>query len=162
MAVALGAPDSAGAVAIVADAPAVVTARTFNNAAAGTFGQFLPGLDAGAAVPAGASGMVSQIKSTDAFRTNVGFTNFSDAPCDATVTLHGADGGQLGSPVAVTGIPAGGWKQVNRIFQVAGAGECPIGYAVVTPVTPGCLVWAYGSVVDNSSGDPTTIPVSVE
>ncbi|PWB73876.1 MAG: hypothetical protein C3F15_08750 [Holophagae bacterium] len=162
VAVLLGAPDSAGAVAIVADRPAVVTARTFNNAATGTFGQYLPGLNASAAIAEGSLGLVSQIKSTDAFRTNVGFTNYSDAPCDVTVTLHGADGGELGNPVTVSGIPAGGWKQVNRVFQAAGVSECPIGYAVVTPVTPGCLVWAYASVVDNGSGDPTTIPVATD
>ena len=155
----LGAPNSSGAVAIVADAPAVVTARTFNNAATGTFGQYLPGLSVSSAIDAGVSGIVSQVKSTDAFRTNIGFTNFSDAPCDVVITLHGADGAQLGSPVTVTAIPAGGWKQVNRVFQAAGVAQCPIGYAVVTPVTPGCLVWAYGSVVDNGSGDPTTVPV---
>jgi len=149
-------------VAITADGPVVATARTFNNAATGTFGQYLPGLDASSAIAAGSSGLVSQIKSTEAFRTNVGFTNYSDAPCDVVVTLHGADGGELGNPVTVSGIPAGGWKQVNRVFQAAGVSECPIGYAVVSPVTPGCLVWAYASVVDNGSGDPTTIPVSVE
>jgi hypothetical protein len=162
VAVLLGAPNSAGAVAVVADGPAVVTARTFNNAATGTFGQFLPGLDAIAAIAAGGSGIVSQIKSTDAFRTNIGFTNYSGAACDVVITLHGADGGQLGSPVSVTGIPAGGWQQVNRVFQAAGVSQCPIGYAVVTPVTPGCAVWAYGSVVDNGSGDPTTIPVAAD
>ena len=61
--------------------------------------------------------------------------------------------------MSVTGIPAGRWTQVNRVFQAAGVSQCPIGYAVVTPVTPGCLVWAYASVVDNGSGDPTTIPM---
>jgi hypothetical protein len=162
VAVLLGAPSSAGAVAIAADGPAVVTARTFNNAATGTFGQFLPGIDESAAIVAGEDGVVSQIKSTSAFRTNIGFTNFSGAACDVIVTLHGSDGGQLGNPVTVSDIPAGGWKQVNRIFQVAGAGECPIGYAVVTPVTPGCTVWAYASVVDNGSGDPTTVPLSAD
>jgi len=160
----LGAPDSSGAVAIVADGPAVVTARTFNDAPEGTFGQFLPGVGAGSALSADGNqtGVLYQIKSTDAFRTNIGFTNFSDAPCDVVVTLHGADGGELGSPVSVTGIPAGRWRQVNRIFQAAGVAECPIGYAVVRPVTPGCLVWAYASVVDNGSGDPTTIPMDVD
>jgi hypothetical protein len=142
----------------------VVTARTFNDAATGTFGQYLPGVGAGSALSADGNqtGVLNQIKSTDAFRTNIGFTNFSAAACDAVVTLHGADGSQLGSPVSVTGIPAGRWRQVNRIFQAAGVAECPIGYAVVRPVTPGCLVWAYASVVDNGSGDPTTIPMDVD
>jgi len=26
-------------------------------------------------------------------------------------------------------------------------------------VTTGAAIWAYGSVVDNTTGDPTTIPV---
>lgn len=158
----LGVPDSAGAVAVAADAPVVVTARTFNNAATGTFGQFLPGLGSDAAIGEGAAGVLSQIKRTSGFRTNIGFTNYTFVDCSARVRLYGSDGGQLGSDVVVSGIPAGGWKQRNRIFQAAGVDQCPVGYAVVTVETPGCELWAYASVVDNGSGDPTTVPVTAE
>ncbi len=157
----LGAPDTAGAVAVTADGPLVVTARTFNDAATGSFGQFIPGLGISAWVDRNSPAVLTQIKRTDDFRTNVGFTNYSDAACDVEITLHGADGAQLGSPVTVTDIPPGGWKQQNRIFREAGVAECEVGYAFVGVLTEGCGVWAYASVVDNGSGDPTTIPVTV-
>jgi hypothetical protein len=158
----LGAPDTSGAAAIDSDVPLVVTARTFNDAPDGTFGQFLPGLGAGATFGQGGRGVLSQIKRTDDFRTNIGFTNYGDTTCTARVKLFGSDGVPKGNDVVVTEIPAGGWKQQNRVFQAAGVAECPVGYAVVSVDTAGCRVWAYASVVDNGSGDPTTIPVGVE
>lgn len=157
----LGAPDSAGAVAITADGPLVVTARTFNDADAGTFGQFIPGLGPSASVGPGSPAVLPQIKRNDDFRTNVGFTNYSDVPCDVTVRLVDASGQQLGSSVMVSDIPPGGWKQQNRIFREAGVSECELGYAAISVETEGCGVWAYASVVDNGSGDPTTIPATV-
>ncbi len=36
------------------------------------------------------------------------------------------------------------------------------GAALPEVLTGGCEVWAYASVVDNGSGDPTTVPVVVE
>lgn len=44
----------------------------------------------------------------------------------------------------------------------AGVGQCPIGYATVEVRTAGGLIWTYGSVVDNGTGDPTTILPFVE
>jgi hypothetical protein len=157
----LGAPDSAGAVYITADEPLVVTARTFNDADAGTFGQFLPGLGTAASFWAETPAVLTQIKRTDDFRTNVGFTNYGQVACDVEVTLYGSDGTQLGSPVMVTDIPPGGWKQQNRIFREAGVDECQVGWASLSVENQACGVWAYASVVDNGSGDPTTIPVTI-
>jgi hypothetical protein len=158
----LGAPDSAGAVGIASERPLVVTARTFNDVPGGTFGQFLPGLEVDHAIGEGRPGVVSQIKRSEAYRTNIGFTNYGEQPCAARIRLFGGDGTQQGSEVIVTDVPAGGWKQQNRVFQEAGVSGCPICYAVVEVVTAGCEMWAYGSVVDNGTGDPTTIPVAVE
>jgi hypothetical protein len=61
----------------------------------------------------------------------------------------------------VSNIPPGGWAQQNRIFREAGVDECELGYAAISVETEGCGVWAYASVVDNGSGDPTTIPTTV-
>ncbi len=158
----LGVSDSSGAAAIAAEGPLVVTARTFNDTPEGTYGQFLPGLGSETAFGRDGAGVLSQIKRTADFRTNIGFTNFSEAPCDARILLYGSDGVQMGSEVHVWSIPAGGWKQKDRVFQAAGVAECELGYAVVTVDTPGCELWSYASVVDNHSGDPTTIPVIVQ
>jgi hypothetical protein len=47
------------------------------------------------------------------------------------------------------------------VFDKAGVGATSLGFAIVEILTGGCDVWAYASVVDNGSGDPTTIPVVV-
>jgi len=155
-----GAPGSAGAVDVNADGSLVVTARTYNDSPDGTFGQFLPGLGVSAALTPGMDGYLSQLKSTDDFRTNIGFTNYGDTECTIRIFLYDDQGERKG--VLHSNVPAGGWTQVNRVFEVSGVGSCPLGYAVVEVLTGGCEVWAYASVVDNGSGDPTTVPVMVE
>jgi len=153
-------PNSAGAVDVVSDGPMVVTARTFNDSPDGTFGQFLPGLGENSALGPGADGNLSQLKSTDDFRTNIGFTNYGENDCTVRVFLHDESGVRKGQLHAT--VPGGGWTQINRVFESAGVSECPLGYAVVEVLTGGCRIWAYASVVDNGSGDPTTVPVVVE
>jgi len=154
-----GLPDTAGAVEVAANVPLVVTARTFNDAPEGTFGQFLPGVDESGTLSSGSTGIISQLESSESFRTNIGFTNFSGADCTVRVRLMAADGSQLGAKFV--SVPSGGWAQQNRIFADTGAGAVAPGYALVDVMTGGCRVWAYGSVVDNGSGDPTTVPVVV-
>lgn len=151
------APDSAGAVEVVADGDLLVTARTFNDSPSGTFGQFLPGLDVSAALASGEAGFLSQLKSTDVFRTNIGFTNYGDAECTTRIRLYDHQGFE--QKIMYSTVPPGGWTQQNRVFERAGVAPIPLGYAVVEVLTPGCEVWTYASVVDNTSGDPTTVPV---
>jgi len=154
-----GVPNSAGAVDVDADGSLVVTARTFNESSDGTFGQFLPGFGASAALTPGMDGYLSQLKSTDDFRTNIGFTNYGGSECTVRLFLYDDQGVQKG--VLYSSVPAGGWTQVNRVFEASGVGNCPLGYAVARVLTAGCEVWAYASVVDNGSGDPTTVPVVI-
>ena len=153
--------DSSGAIKIDSSQPLVVTARTYNASASGTYGQFLPGVDESDALAYGQSGVISQLAKNADFRTNIGFVNLGEASCQVRVTLRSSAGAAVGSQRTVT-VPATGWKQDNDIFQAANAGTHANAYATVEVVTPGCEVWGYGSVVDNRSGDPTTIPMQVE
>ena len=153
--------DSSGAIKIDSSQPLVVTARTYNASASGTYGQFLPGVDEGDALAYGQSGVISQLAKNADFRTNIGFVNLGEASCQVRVTLRSSAGAAVGSQRTVT-VPATGWKQDNDIFQAANAGTHANAYATVEVLTPGCDVWGYGSVVDNRSGDPTTIPMQVE
>jgi hypothetical protein len=73
------------------------------------------------------------------------------------VALFDADGS------LVTGhtreIPAQQTLQLNRPFhKLGGRDDVASGYAVVT-VLSGQDVYAYGSVIDNTTGDPTAIPM---
>ena len=67
------------------------------------------------------------------------------------------DGG--GHPPLAVG--PGAWQQVNDIVGAAGAAGLDIGYATVELTSTVGEVWAYASVVDNASGDATTIPILV-
>ena len=153
--------DSSGAIKVDSSQTLVVTARTYNASASGTYGQFLPGVEESDALASDQTGVISQLTKNDNFRTNIGFVNLGSSSCQVRVTLRSSAGSAVGSQRTVT-VPADGWKQDNDIFQAAGAGTHANAYATVEVVTSGCEVWGYGSVVDNRSGDPTTIPMRVE
>ena len=74
--------------------------------------------------------------------------------------VYGASGGQLGATPTLA-VLAGRWAQLNDLFAMAAAGSQTVAYATVTPATTGCQVWAYGSLIDNVTGDPTTVPMVV-
>lgn len=153
--------DSSGAVKVDSAQPLIVTARTYNASTSGTFGQFLPGVDESEALAPGQTGVISQLAKTADFRTNVGFVNLGASTCQARVTLRDTSGSAIGSQRTVS-VPATGWKQDNDTFSNAGAGTRPNAYATVEILTSGCELWGYGSVVDNRTGDPTTIPMVVQ
>lgn len=150
--------DSSGAIKVGSSQPLIVTARTYNASADGTYGQFLPGVDETEALAIDGLGVISQLAKNADFRSNIGFVNLGEADCRVRVTLRNSSGGPVGSQRTLN-VPAGGWKQDNDIFEAAGAGTHANAYATVEVLTEGCQVWGYGSVVDNRSGDPTTIPM---
>jgi len=109
----------------------------------------------------GQIGILPQVKKTSAFRCNIGFVNLSAGSCTVITKLYSASGAPLGNTVTTT-MNAGAWKQINDAFAKAGVSSCDLGYATVEVTTGGCSVWAYASIVDNDSGDPTTIPIYVQ
>jgi len=156
-----GADSTSGAIRVDANGPVVVTARTYNLSDDGTFGQFLPGLTEDQAMVTGQTALLSQLASNARFRTNIGFVNLADKQCRVEITLHDASGNPVGD-VRTLRIPASSWNQENDIFTKAGAGEQDNAWARVELVTNACAVWGYASVIDQTSNDPTTIPMIVE
>ena len=146
---------------VESEQPLVLSSRTYNQAAAGTFGQYYPALTEANAIPAGKTGVIPQLKKNAAFRTNLGLVNLGTAQVTVAITLHGASGAAVGS-VKTIAVPAGRWMQQDDIFANVGAGTQDVAYATLEVQTGGGLVWAYASVVDNATGDPTTIPVLVQ
>ena len=158
--------DVAGSISVDADYPVVVTARTFNQGDSGTFGQFLPGVSMYQAMAYGEMGALSQLTNNGSFRTNVGFINLGIDDAKAAgdvqvrITVYDGSGSMIGTKNLTAG--EGQWKQQNDIFGAVGAGTVDNGYAMVEVLTDGGQVWAYASVVDNATGDPTTIPVEIQ
>ncbi len=149
-----------GSVAITSSQPVVIGSRTFNQAATGTFGQGYPAITADQALAYGQLGVIPQLKKNAGTRTNVGVLNVGGADVTVEIRLFGPSGAQVGA--AKTAIVGGSryWQQ-DDIFASAGAGSQPIAYATVAVQTPGARVWAYGSVIDAVTGDPTTMSVLV-
>jgi len=149
---------SKGTLHVLSSSPLVVTSRTYNQTPSGTFGQYYPALQASAALSPSTPGVIAQIKKNDAFRTNIGVVNLGSAPCTVAVQLLDAAGAPIGSLKRLT-VDPGRWKQQDDFFKNVGAGSHDTACATVRVETPGGLAWAYASVVDNATGDPTTFPV---
>jgi hypothetical protein len=154
------AASAKGSIKIVTTAPVVASARTYNQTSAGTFGQLYPGVPKGTGLTQGKFATIPQLAKSTAFRTNIGVLNNGLVDITVTIKLFGEDGAQVGASLPLK-VEVGRYMQVDDAFTAAGAGLRPLGYAMVTLQTSGGQAWAYGSVVDNVTGDPTTVEMIV-
>ena len=136
----------------------LVTSRTYNQNANGTFGQDYASNAPDEGLGAGQTATLPHLTENASYRSNIGLVNMGAAAATVTVSLvDGATGAQVGS-YTVT-LQAGEWKQDNQPFSKRfGRNNLEAGYARVT-VTAGSGVVAVASVIDNNanSNDPTTI-----
>ncbi len=150
---------ASGSVAVASSAPLVAVARTYNQTPGGTYGQSLPALPHDAVeLVAGRVGHLVGLKKSADYRTNLGLASAAEEGAAATVRLLDAAGAQLGGPLELE-LSGPGWRQVNDLFAAVGAQGQDVAHATVA-VSRGAA-WAYASVVDNRSGDGTTVPVLV-
>jgi hypothetical protein len=152
--------NSSGVVTIESDARLQVAVRTFNSSADGTFGQAMPGVSSSASLTSSQFGIISPVKRTAQFRTNIGIVNTGSTSCTVKVTFGDDDGWVIGDPVTIN-VGAGQWKQVNEALKKAGISRASAATALVQVQTAGAEAWAYATVVDNSSGDPTALAVVI-
>jgi Zn-dependent metalloprotease len=151
-----------GTLQITSDVPLCLSARTYNEETPNrTYGQYIPALTPAQAIQPGQIGVLPHLVNNDRFRTNIGIVNLTSwQSCTAVVRLFAGNGAQTGNSVRLTAAP-GTWFQRSGIFDHAGAGRQDAAYATVEVETSGCSLWAYASVVDNNSDDPTTILMQV-
>lgn len=130
--------------------PVVAWARTYSDqGAAGTFGQFIPGV--GRSELIGAKGAVFQgISENETFRSNMGMFNRGMAPVDAIVSVHQKNGVKSGEKTYAVG--PGQAIAVSRIVNDAGVPSLTDGYIRIVPSAGGSL-YAWASSVDNTSTD---------
>ena len=159
----IGATGS-GAIEVVADQLLVVTSRTYNQIAGGaactpdgTFGQYFAGYAVHEGLSLGESAWLAHLAESNRFRSNLAFTNMSGAPTTVEVELFDGAGALLSSfPLNLN---PGQYRQEVQVFKNrAGQTNMPRGSARVT-VSAGAGVIASASVVDNTTNDPTTIPM---
>ncbi|MGZ5444755.1 MAG: Ig-like domain-containing protein [Thermoanaerobaculia bacterium] len=136
----------------------VVTSQTYSRQAnGGTKGQFIPGVTFREAVGFGERALeVLQLEQSAQYRSNVGFVEVTGAPATIEVTAFEPDT----KSSVVTSIPlqANEYRQFDRILQQLGLGTVYNGRVSVKVITGSGRVYAYGSVVDNRTEDPTYVP----
>ena len=133
-----------GALAVGGDADLVITSRTYTTSANGTYGQFIPSAES-----SGTLYYVPQLQTNDAFRTNLGFAETAGGSGTVRVTVLDPSGATIEQhDIAV--VP---FEQLQTGITARGASA-----ARIEVVTGSARIVAYGSVVDNVSGDPIFIP----
>ena len=149
--------EGSGSLAIVSSSPILVSSRTYNQSATGTFGQYLDGVGSSSTMAAGSSVWLPQLQQNAEFRTNIGLHNTGENPSRVRVHLRDAEGSLLESVQRT--IEGGDRVQLQEPFdRIAGRTDIDAGYAVVEILTGDGLV-AYASVIDNRTNDPTTVPM---
>ncbi|HVN76800.1 MAG TPA: M6 family metalloprotease domain-containing protein [Thermoanaerobaculaceae bacterium] len=149
----LGITNDSGALEVDSDRDIFLTGRTYNQAdATHTYGQGYDGIATADVLAAGQTAWLPQLSQNALFRTNVGIANTSTANANVTVTLYDATGKQLWSDNR--DYASGRFYQHE--FSKIPAAATDSGYAVVT-VNSGEGVVAVASVIDQQTGDPTTI-----
>jgi parallel beta-helix repeat protein len=150
-----------GLLQVGSSVPLAISCRTYNQeTATRTFGQNLPALSADEALAGGEEGVVPHLKRGARFRTNLGVVNLGSDQATVGIRLFDAAGEQVGTEGTIT-LGAGRWRQQNDVLGWLGAGDQEIAYARVTASPASARVWVYASLVDNSTGDPTTVTVVV-
>lgn len=139
-----------GALLVDASSPLVVTSRTFNDTGSATFGQFLPGVAVEQATTE--TTHIVYLQKNAEYRTNLGFAGTTSTAGSVTVTLFDAANVRLGG--GTFQVAAYGQTQINDIFAAVGAAATSVARAEVKGTVP---IVAYGSVIDNRTGDPIAV-----
>jgi heme/copper-type cytochrome/quinol oxidase subunit 2 len=148
-----------GAVRLTSDDDFVATQRIYAQLANGTLGQFVPGLETS---QASATGALLQLKSSAAFRTNVGAVNPNAVAATVRWYLYDKANALVASGAAITMPPYSVIAPTNMaggFFFDAGSADLSdawISYRADQPI------FAYGSVIDSTTTDPTFIPAAAD
>jgi len=150
-------PDALGALSITASSPDLLAmSRTYNlpsTKAGGTFGQSMPAIPLSEFIQTGERRRILFGSEHADMRTNIGCQNGSDQTTTVKLELFDAAGTSLETKTMV--LPPLGNDQINRMFRDYG----PINGCVdVWTDDSDRRFYCYGSVLDNVTSDPTTIP----
>jgi plastocyanin len=145
-----------GAIRLKSDDDFVATQRIYAVASGGTLGQFVGGVDASSAK---AKGVIIQLQSGGAFRTNVGAANPNAVVANVTWRLYDKNNALVGNPKVLV-MPAYAVIAPGGLLGYADNPGSPdltdawLSYSSDQPIV------AYGSVIDNVTTDPTYIPAA--
>lgn len=135
----------------------VVTARTYDQTDAGTYGQFIPAVTEAQAFGLGDRPMqVLQMEESANFRTNLGIVEVTGAPVQVELTAHVAES-RVTPRVQLT-IQGNEFRQLNQVLKSLNVGNTYNTRVALRVIGGQGKIVAYGSAVDNKTQDPTFVP----
>jgi hypothetical protein len=151
--------NGSGALRLVSSVPVQTASRIATlDGSGGSFGQGLPPIRPADEAADGAAIRLFGLTSDDAFRTNLGLVNPGDDEVAVAVRLY--DGAAVFLTEIERTLAPGRWLQLNRVFADAGVGPVTSGLAVIRQSSKQGRFFAYASVVDERTGDPTYLAPS--
>jgi uncharacterized repeat protein (TIGR01451 family) len=136
--------------------PLVVTARTYDDTASGTLGQFLQAITPTDAVGNGERSLqLLQMEDSPRYRTNLGLAEVTGKPATAEVTVILPD--SKVAPKVNIPLAAFEYRQF-AIISSLGLGNTYNARISVRVIDGQGKVTAYGSVIDQKTQDPTFVP----
>ncbi len=148
---ALGVSSGSGALQVSWSSPTgpIVTSRTYTTAdGGGTYGQSIDPV-----TTFGNDSYVPGLRSDASFRSNVGFVNSSDVQMTVSATLLSDNGSVIGTTQIGLSPRSQVQFAVGALFPAANNPRA--GTLTLLAHTDGAAaLFAYGSIVDNASGDP--------
>ncbi len=151
-----GLTNSGGSVVITTNAASslVATARTYNQTASGTYGQFIPGVSPQESAGLGDRTLqVLQLESSTRFRTNVGVTETTGKEVTVLVTAVPSDSKIIGT--ATLTLAPNEFRQFS--LDSFNLGTLYNARVTVKVIGGSGKVTAYGSVIDQQTQDPTYV-----
>jgi large repetitive protein len=152
-----GVTNDGGALQITTVDPAnlVTSARTYNQTANGTFGQFVNGVTPADAAGAGDRALqILQIEESDRYRSNVGVVEVNGKPASVELLIVPPDG-RVAAKLNFDLAP-NEFRQFNQLLKSLGTSY---NARVTMRVTGGQgRITAYASVIDATTQDPTFVP----
>lgn len=147
---AMGADSGLGTLALSwdgASGPIVTTRNYTESAGGGTFGQ---SIDPVASMKNEV--YVTGVRSDSAFRANLGFVNGGPQPISVEAFVYAADGSLAGT--AAFSLGAGELRQAPLAAIFPNVNTSTLGHFTLHARASAATLVAYGSVIDNASGDP--------
>jgi len=133
-----------------------ISSRTYNNQESGTYGQYIPGFHKRDLLKKDETGYLIFLHKNENFRTNIGFASLSENAIEIELKLYDKNGTELCDKII--NLQSFGYTQLNDIFGQCGLNNISYGFGTVRSEKEGSFYFAYASVIDNKTNDPTFVP----
>jgi len=153
-----GLSNSGGSVILTSDSASslIATARTYNQTSNGTYGQFIPAISPAESVGAGDRSLqILQCESSDRYRTNIGVVETTGNPATVVISAITPDSKVSASTTPIP-LAANEFRQIS--LASFGLGTIYNTRVTVKVIDGTGKVTAYGSLIDNTTQDPTYVP----